>query len=562
MSTIQAAFIQREQSGALTKGSLDTLVQRVVCDPGHWLEPTLHHLGAILAEMPTPAVRELRSQLASVIRTAELPEQARQALETALVLVSGFDDAKQLRGLGMPTRLRSIGDEAGTLRQRVISELRAAPQRPSELCKSLGVDRHQISRTLAILLDEGRIDALRDVPSDRRAVVYSLSASAAIEERTVAQLSEPSLEALGRVEQLRSTGRLQAALDLVYRYLAHVMGRSHPSWTQIHLVSELGVVQRGLGRFAEASRIQQNATAMAALRQTLSAYANDDEAEEQRNASLVYTNLGMAKSSVGDYADAIDALSYAVEIKRDHYGRDHVETFRSIGRRAQVRRVLGHYADACDALKGALEAELAEPTDSRRPYEIAKAYSQLGYALTLNDRPSEGLEQVHAALNIVDSDPSAGGTPARGTIYTKLAVLMCLSGDFDQALLHANTAVHCREQSLPDEHPDISNAYTVLGYIYTEAGRLEDAESILMRALVHKLGYYDWSHPDIVVSCSALGHLYHLKGNFGTSSYWHSQAKAAVDSRFGVLHPLSAHASQLADSAFGSGDPMNPIIAY
>jgi tetratricopeptide (TPR) repeat protein len=88
------------------------------------------------------------------------------------------------------------------------------------------------------------------------------------------------------------------------------------------------------------------------------------------------------------------------------------------------------------------------------------------------------------------------------------------SGQYEQAELHARTAMETNQRILGKEHPDTLFAMGVLGLVYTSQSKFEQAEPLLANSVRLGRSVLGKEHPLVLFLMKALGLLYMMQGKY------------------------------------------------
>ncbi len=140
-----------------------------------------------------------------------------------------------------------------------------------------------------------------------------------------------------------------------------------------------------------------------------------------------------------------------------------------------------------------------------REANLAKVYSALGWVELYAGRYPESAEHYLKALRF---------SPDDSILLANRGTALQYAGRYDDAEPLLKRALKIRERALGPYHPDVATCLNNLGSLYHTEARYRDAEPLYKRALriwEKALGPY---HPDVAACLNNLGELYSRQGRY------------------------------------------------
>ncbi len=323
------------------------------------------------------------------------------------------------------------------------------------------------------------------------AVWQSLAASERMgRQRDLAQAKRAEADqmteiALRLLQQSEATGGevARAAVDaLLAEYRARLdVVEANPASTASSLHA-LGVVQRELGRQAEARELLQRAVEL-----RTEAYG---ERSLERSESL--EQLATLHQGLGDLERAEAGFEEVLDVRVRLLGASDPDTAMAHNNLGLVIWEQGRFVEAEPHLRAALE--VARKTLGPRHPGTLSATSNLALILQGQERRTEAEELHRLALEGV-TEVFGPDHPRWATAANNLGTLLRKTGGFEEAAQLQEQVIAVREAHYGAEHPDTASAIQNLGYIEFERGHLDRAEALMRQARALRVAALGASHP-------------------------------------------------------------------
>jgi tetratricopeptide (TPR) repeat protein len=270
---------------------------------------------------------------------------------------------------------------------------------------------------------------------------------------------------------------------------------------------------------------------LARYKETIDEYLNIDLtnyitiSEKDRNYLLVAARdlnyYAVLCIKIGNYKEAENLLSKAVEIREKVLGTEHPHTADTYSNIATVYYHQGNYPSALEFYQKALKIDEKvfgiEDSDTATTYNnIAKVYRYQGNYPSALEFYQKALKIREKALGLEHPDTA--------TTYNNIAVVYDNQGDYQSALAFYQKALKIREKALGLEHPDTATTYNNIAVVYDNQGDYQSALTFYQKALK--------------IRESALG-LEHPKTNITRNNYETLLRKISVTKLINYLPPCS-----------------------
>ena len=209
--------------------------------------------------------------------------------------------------------------------------------------------------------------------------------------------------------------------------------------------------------------------------------ARSDTTREARIAEAkILSALGRAYFRKNLFDQSERHYQEAIALHTELYGADHIETSVPLFNYADVLRVRGKYEESTALLESAYRIAV----DQLGPYHpwIAPRAVNLGRTYALFDRIDEAEELLRIAL---DQDRHLYGDEHQNVANSlqNLGVFIYQRRDREEGLRIIEEGLAIEEKALGDDHIYTNQTRGLVANYYTDAGRFEEAEALLDRAL-------------------------------------------------------------------------------
>ena len=180
-----------------------------------------------------------------------------------------------------------------------------------------------------------------------------------------------------------------------------------------------------------------------------------------------YTNLAMILQALGELDEAKKCLARAMNAMEHLYGESHQKTAVSYANLAKVLNEMGDFENAKSLFVKALRIE-EETLGADHPV-TATSYSNLAKVLRKIGDPEKAKLLMEQALR-ANLKQYGRDDPRTATCYTNLALIYLDTGNEEEALTLASKAVEVFERKLPDDHPQLEKARSILANVTAAIG--------------------------------------------------------------------------------------------
>ncbi|MCA9758224.1 MAG: serine/threonine protein kinase [Candidatus Eisenbacteria bacterium] len=256
-------------------------------------------------------------------------------------------------------------------------------------------------------------------------------------------------------------------------------------------LNDLGIALVHAGRYERADSIASQALSM----------FTEQLGADAPQTSTARTNLAVVYKNLGRFAEAERLYRETLAIHRAA-GTEDPEVATLISNLAVVLRNQENYDEAIDLYRNALE--MLVRTAGSEHHMVATVQANLAAALSTAGRYDEALPVLQAVLER-DRDTLGEDHPYVAGDLANLAVLYRNLDELELAEESARASLEVRRQSLGANHPYCAKSLTILGSILTAAGQHESAEDAYREALQIRREHLSPSHPSLLWSECRLG---------------------------------------------------------
>lgn len=225
------------------------------------------------------------------------------------------------------------------------------------------------------------------------------------------------------------------------------------------------------------------------------------EGEPELRAELLHT-MARAYQSLGLYEDAASLFTEAVELRREHPGKEHSLLAESLHGLAGAKQALGDEQATAALLREALAIQRTEQNVDHPEY--AKGLNNL--AIHLEDRGDlEEAERLHREALALKRKQLAPEDPEIAVSLHNLAGVLSLQGDHAEAETLFRRALPIRRRHHGRISPEVARTLNSLATVVEARGNLDEAEGLYRESLAIRRELYPDRHPGLAVSLSNLG---------------------------------------------------------
>ena len=204
-------------------------------------------------------------------------------------------------------------------------------------------------------------------------------------------------------------------------------------------------------------------------------------------------------------------------IKREAHGRPYFEVTLSVTKDN-------------DTQLNTLREQLSGETQASNSWErMGRLLIQVGQ--------SDKAEELYNTLLEQSSNPND-----QARYYHHLGYIKKAQGHYKEALCSYERALHCYQESLPDNHPDLATTYNNIGGVYQDMGEYTKALSYYERALEIRQSSLPAIHPDLATSYNNIGGVYQDMGEYTKALSFYERALEIWQKSLPANHPHLATA--------------------
>lgn len=244
--------------------------------------------------------------------------------------------------------------------------------------------------------------------------------------------------------------------------------------------------------------------------------------------------LGMLLREQGEYEEAQEAFSRALELRERALGSDHPEVARSLSDLGAVAREQGEYDRAHDFHQRAL-ALLEHALGPTHPY-VADALDDLG-AMELLRTNYEAAEGHHERALAIREKALGPQHPAVAASFTALGTLAHSRGELGEARELFGRALAILEDALGPEHPDLAAPLGRLTTVAENLGELDVALEHALRVLSILEKALGPEHPDVADCLEGLAFVTQARQELDEARGYHERAIRILEKTLGPEHP-------------------------
>ena len=295
------------------------------------------------------------------------------------------------------------------------------------------------------------------------------------------------------------------------------------------------------------------------------------QAELMSVMGAVYQNLGL-------YEQATSLFEKALAIRRQLYGKDHLEVVASMNNLANLLADKADYEGAELLLREALEmhrrlradkkilatilndlaATLHDQGDFTDAELMLREALEIKRTLLGDEHPdvAKGLNNLAALLEEKGDYPGAAAlfreslamnrkllgddAPAVASAMNNLGVLMTNQGEYEEAERLLKEALSIRRKVYGDEHPIVTKNLSNLGIVQYHKGDYESAKNAFLESVMVNRKLLGDEHPDVADGLNNLAYMLRAKGEYGEAEIQFRESLSIYRKVFGKEHPRVA----------------------
>ena len=267
-----------------------------------------------------------------------------------------------------------------------------------------------------------------------------------------------------------------------------------------------GSVQYSLGHFGKALKLFQDAI------RTL----RDQVGSEQETVAATLFHMGVVRSALCDYGEAMSDLLSAQAIQKKLLGNDHPATLRT---RREIGNLYAIYTSELDsAFKEYNEVLAAQKRiHGEKHPNVAETLHSLGCAQARTGDLSSALRTLEDCYNM-RLEFLGMDHPLQATTLHEIAKIQLKRGRVKKATHICDSALNIRVESLSERHIDVAVAMATKATCLVSRGNFTDANKEFLAALSIAEDAVGPSHPSVAGICVQMGVMHLRKCHFEEAS--------------------------------------------
>lgn len=287
----------------------------------------------------------------------------------------------------------------------------------------------------------------------------------------------------------------------------------------------------------QASQAGRNSEGLA-LAQKLEGLVRRQQGTDNMNYAGVLHNQGMFLHNLGRYQEAVEKLKTALAIKLRN--NDPASTLRSSNILVSALSMLGRRAEASTVAERALGigTQAFGPDDAR----LSDTLTALGSLARDLENYTDAERYFGRALDNLQKFPNAAPFEVAAAM-DNLGDVYGLEGRFDDGERMLKAGLKLLEQAYGanvQSAPNYDKIWNDLGNLYTDAGRLPEAEATLSRALAMVRAADGESHPNVAATMGNLATVLEHESRFTEAEDLYKRTLEVYEKTFGPNSPMTA----------------------
>jgi tetratricopeptide (TPR) repeat protein len=306
----------------------------------------------------------------------------------------------------------------------------------------------------------------------------------------------------------------------------------------------LGLVLHKMGQFGKSQQVYE---------------ALLDQTTDESAKAPIYGQIALAKSSQGEYDEAITFYNKVVEIYNKTLPPNHLnlsDLYNNIG---EVYCMTGDYPKALSSFEKALEIN-KQSLPSNHP-DLASSYNDIGVVYSrIGDYP-KALSSHEKALEI-QKQSLPPNHPDLASSYGNIGIVYDKMGDYPKALSYYEKAVEIEQQSLPPNHPNLASSYSNIGIVYDNMGDYPKALSYYEKAVEIQKQSLPPNHPNLASSYGNIGIVYREMGDYPKALLYYEKALEIRKQSLPANHPDLASSYDKIGLLYGNMGDCPKALSY
>jgi tetratricopeptide (TPR) repeat protein len=190
------------------------------------------------------------------------------------------------------------------------------------------------------------------------------------------------------------------------------------------------------------------------------------------------TSLSNILDSTGRSLEAEQATERALTIAKRNLGPGHAYVGNTLGNLCSIELTRGQYAKAEEYGRESVRILAKERPGSE---SLIRSLARLGQVLLYLEKYSEGEEYIQKALSLCDTSKT-GGDEVLSSVFHKLGVTYRMQRKTQKSEECFRKSLEIRKRALPKDHPDIALTCLALGMLYNQTNEPTKARPVLIEA--------------------------------------------------------------------------------
>ena len=413
----------------------------------------------------------------------------------------------------------------------------AVKGQPEEVSRGRSVSKERLRRYLKGDLDTICLTALRKEPARRYASVEALREDV---RRHLAGLPVQARRdtmryRMGKFAKRHWMGLSSIVLGvvLVLFYTGRLIQERERAQTE---AEKLRVVQdylTGLFEVSDPDNVEPNDITALALLERGKETIEVIKGKPNVQAHLLQV-LGKVYRQLGRYEEAGPLLHQSLQIRREHFGEEHVDVAQSLNELGWVLYGQGDYDQAENVYKDALS--IRRKLLGRNHLDVAESLYNLSMVVFYKGFYDEAEALVREAITIYSSHPDEKQQDIID-LRSLLGSILRFKGNYEEALPLLREALVMRRASLGPEHPHVAIDLGNLAALLTDMARYEEAIQRYREAVVMQSKFLGDDHPRIASGLLHLATALDQNGDYKEAEHHYREALAMQRRLFGDEHP-------------------------
>ena len=247
-----------------------------------------------------------------------------------------------------------------------------------------------------------------------------------------------------------------------------------------------------------------------------------------------YHQLGIIKSNQGNYKQAIEYYTKALELAKKTLPANHPDLATSYNNMAGVYEDMGEYSKALSFYEKALEMQ--QKTLPANHPDLATSYNNMAGVYRHMGEYSKALSFYEKALEMQQKTLPANH-PDLATFYNNMAGVYRHMGEYSKALSFYEKALEMRQKTLPANHPDLATSYNNMAGVYRHMGEYSKALSFYEKALEMRQKTLPANHPDLATFYNNMAGVYRHMGEYSKALSFYEKALEMRQKTLPANHP-------------------------